>query len=98
MFWPNRDVCELIPRLKTRYRLLLGSNTNELHTPRFKMQFAETLAHFDSLVLSYEIRIFNPDARFFEPCQSLAHSEPSACRFIYDMPAYSGGAQGFGCN
>src|SRR6266849_709693 len=29
IFWPNEDVCALLPRLKPRYRLLLGSNTNE---------------------------------------------------------------------
>ncbi len=87
MFWPNRDVCELIPRLKSRYRLLLGSNTNELHT-----------RHFDSLVLSYEIRICKPDARFFEHCQRLARAEPSECLFIDDMPANIAGAQAFGWN
>ena len=98
MFWPNRELCELIPRLKPRYRLLLGSNTNELHTRRFKKQFAETLAHFDSLVLSYEIRICKPDARFFEHCQRLAHAEPNECLFIDDMPANIAGAQAFGWN
>jgi putative hydrolase of the HAD superfamily len=98
MFWPNRELCELIPRLKPRYRLLLGSNTNELHTRRFKKQFAETLAHFDSLVLSYEIRICKPDSRFFEHCQQLAHAEPSECLFIDDMPANIAGAQAFGWN
>jgi FMN phosphatase YigB (HAD superfamily) len=98
MFWPNREVCELIPRLKSRYRLLLGSNTNELHTRRFKKQFADTLAHFDALVLSYEIRTCKPDARFFEHCQQLAEAEPADCLFIDDMPANVAGAQAFGWN
>jgi putative hydrolase of the HAD superfamily len=98
MFWPNREVCELIPRLKPRYRLLLGSNTNELHTRRFKKQFAETLVHFDSLILSYEIRACKPDARFFEHCQCLAHAEPNECLFIDDIPANVAGAQAFGWN
>src|SRR5436305_12426 len=30
IFRPNADVCALIPQLKTRYPLLLGSNTNDL--------------------------------------------------------------------
>jgi putative hydrolase of the HAD superfamily len=98
MFWPNRDVCQLIPRLKGRYRLLLGSNTNELHTRRFKKQFAETLAHFDDLVLSFEIRVCKPDARFFEHCQGLSQAEPAECLFIDDMPANIAGAESFGWN
>ena len=98
MFWPNRPVCELIPRLKGQYRLLLGSNTNELHTRRFKKQFADTLAHFDDLVLSFEIRVCKPDAKFFAHCQSLSRAKPEECLFIDDMPANIAGAQSFGWN
>src|SRR6266508_1891132 len=28
IFWPNPEICDLIPRLRGRYRILLGSNTN----------------------------------------------------------------------
>jgi putative hydrolase of the HAD superfamily len=98
MFWPNREVCQLIPRLKGRYRLLLGSNTNELHTRRFKKQFVETLAHFDDLILSFEIRVCKPDARFFEHCQSLSQAERAECLFVDDMPANIAAAQSFGWN
>src|SRR5438067_1671843 len=31
IFWPNPEVIALLPRFKPRYRLLLASNTNELH-------------------------------------------------------------------
>src|ERR1051326_8910047 len=31
IFWPNRDICALLPSLKRDYRLLLASNTNDLH-------------------------------------------------------------------
>src|SRR5262245_62190179 len=50
IFWPNENVCALIPGLKPRYRLLLGSNTNELHARQFRRQFADVLRHFDALV------------------------------------------------
>src|SRR5438874_2199991 len=29
IFWANPEVCELIPRLKPRYRVVLASNTND---------------------------------------------------------------------
>ncbi len=98
MFWPNREVCQLIPRLKGRYRLLLGSNTNELHTRRFKKQFADTLVHFDDLILSFEIQVCKPDAKFFEHCHGLSQAEPAECLFIDDMPANIAAAQTFGWN
>src|SRR6516165_5349568 len=56
IFRPNVDVCRLIESLKPRFRLILGSNTNELHATRYRRQFADTLRHFDHQVLSYEIR------------------------------------------
>src|SRR4051794_8720421 len=35
IFEPNPEICQLLPRLKSRYRLLLGSNTNPLHSRHF---------------------------------------------------------------
>ncbi len=87
IFQANVDVCTLIPTLKGRYRLLLGSNTNDLHAAWFRRQFADTLAHFDHLVLSHEIGTRKPRADFFEHCARLAHAEPHECLFIDDMPA-----------
>src|SRR4051794_41046466 len=43
IFWPNQEVCALIPRLRPHYRLLLGSNTTELHALHFKQQFVDVL-------------------------------------------------------
>src|SRR5262249_8290601 len=74
IFHPNEGVCALLPRLKHRFRLLLGSNTNELHSRYFRKQFAKVLRHFDALVLSHEIGIRKPAAGFFAHCQSLTGS------------------------
>lgn len=86
IFTPNPEVCELIPLLKPRYRLLLGSNTNIIHARYFREQFAEVLRHLDHLVLSYEIGVRKPKPGFFEHCQKLADSAPHECLFIDDLP------------
>jgi putative hydrolase of the HAD superfamily len=96
IFHPNAEVCELLPALKGRYRLLLGSNTNELHASHFRGQFADVLRHFDGLVLSYEIGVRKPNAGFFEHCQRLAGCAPAECLFIDDLPANVAGAQACG--
>jgi putative hydrolase of the HAD superfamily len=87
MFTPNEAVCALVPRLKPRYRLLLLSNTNALHALQFRGQFAETLRHFDSLVLSHEVGLRKPDRRIYEHCRKLAGRPARECLFIDDLSA-----------
>jgi putative hydrolase of the HAD superfamily len=96
IFRPNSDVCALIPQLKPRYRLLLGSNTNDLHARQFRRQFADTLHYFDALVMSYEIGVRKPDGGFFRHCQTLAECAPHECLFIDDLPANVEGARRLG--
>jgi putative hydrolase of the HAD superfamily len=96
IFWPNAEVCALLPVLKPRYRLLLGSNTNELHADRFRQDFAETLHYFDGLVLSHEIGQRKPSPGFFEHCRQLADCAPEECLFIDDLPANVAGATTLG--
>lgn len=93
IFWPNPEIIELIPRLKPRYRLLLGSNTSELHAVQFRRQFVDVLVHFNAMVLSYEIGVRKPKPGFFERCVELAGCPASECVFIDDMPANVAGAR-----
>ncbi len=87
MFTPNEEVCRLIPELKPRYRLVLLSNTNELHAIHFRRQFADTLAHFDALILSHEVGLRKPCADIYAHCQKVAGARPPQCLFIDDLPA-----------
>src|SRR6185369_4396814 len=66
IFWPNEELCALIPHLKKRYRLVLGSNTNAIHAPHYRAMFADTLRHFDTLIMSHEIGICKPHREFFD--------------------------------
>jgi putative hydrolase of the HAD superfamily len=93
IFQPNQDVCALIPRLASRYRLVLGSNTNALHAAQFQKQFADVLTHFAALVLSHEVGHRKPRAEFFQRCRELAGCAPAECVFIDDLPANIAGAR-----
>ncbi len=87
MFTPNDEVCSLVPALKPHYRLVLLSNTNELHAIHFRRQFADTLAHFDALVLSHEVGFRKPCADIYAHCHQIAGSTPQQCLFVDDLPA-----------
>jgi putative hydrolase of the HAD superfamily len=97
IFWLNDPVAALIPILSERgYALVLGSNTNDLHATQFRRQFAQTLAHFDRLVLSYEIGHIKPTAPFYHACAEAADTPPEACVFIDDLPENVEGARAAG--
>jgi len=98
IFRPNDDVCRLIESLKPRYRLLLASNTNELHANRYRRQFAGTLQHFDHQVLSYEIGVRKPRREFFEHCLLLADCPAGECLFVDDLADNIAGARACGWN
>jgi putative hydrolase of the HAD superfamily len=96
VFRANPPVCDLIPRLAQRHRLVLASNTNEIHAPFFRNKFADVLRHFAAFGLSHEAGARKPHRRFFEYCQKMANCSPSQCLFVDDLPANVTGAREFG--
>jgi putative hydrolase of the HAD superfamily len=86
IFWANDSLAPLFGFFKRKgYTLVLGSNTNDLHASHFRRQFAETLDHFDRLVLSYEVGHVKPSSAFYLACAEAAGVEPGECVFIDDM-------------
>ena len=96
MFTPNEEVCALLPRLKPRYRLLLLSNTTELHSRHFLAQFAEHMKWFDHLVLSHEVGVRKPHPDIYEHCRNLVSCRADECVFIDDMAPNVDGAKACG--
>jgi putative hydrolase of the HAD superfamily len=87
MFTPNDEVCALVPLLQGRYRLLLLSNTNDLHYRHFRRQFAPTLDRFDALVASHLVGVRKPDPAIYRHAREQAGCPASECLFIDDLPA-----------
>lgn len=87
IFWRNDEVCDLIPRLKPRYRLVLASNTNDAHYRHYTGQFADALRHFDHLCPSHRAGCRKPHAEYFAHCQRFVAAPPGECLFVDDLPA-----------
>jgi putative hydrolase of the HAD superfamily len=97
IFWANDSIAPVVEQLKRAgYTLVLGSNTNDLHAAQFRRQFAGTLAHFDRLVLSYEVGHIKPSSGFYHACAAAAGMEPADCVFIDDLPENVEGARAAG--
>ena len=86
IFWRNDEVCDLIPKLKPRYRLVLASNTNEAHFAHYTRQFADVLARFDHLCPSHHAGARKPHPAYFDYCQRFAAADPGECLFVDDLP------------
>ena len=78
---------ELILDLKQRYRLVLLSNTNELHFGWLRERYP-ILNHFDAYTLSYEVKAMKPDERIFAAAVANAQCEPGECFFTDDIELY----------
>lgn len=97
IFTANASIIPLIEDLKRQgYRLVLGSNTNDLHAAQFRRQFAATLQHFDQLVLSFEVGHVKPARDFYLACARAAQTPPAQCIFIDDLAENVAGAQAAG--
>ncbi len=98
IFWPNDPVCRLLPGLARSHRLLLLSNTNELHARKFLPQLKEPLSHFHKLFLSHEVRFRKPRREIYEHAHAHAECGMEECVFIDDVAANAEGARAFGWN
>jgi HAD superfamily hydrolase (TIGR01509 family) len=96
IFTPNKPVIDLIQKLRVRYRLVLGSNTNELHYKQFRRQFASALDLFSEEILSYQIQVKKPDNAFYAACMRVAGCEAAACIYIDDVAEFVASARAFG--
>jgi HAD superfamily hydrolase (TIGR01509 family) len=85
IFEPNHEVIQVIPELKQRgLRIILASNTNELHCDWFRESFADTLRHFDAQICSHEVGCRKPDHKFYERCLEAADCAPEECVYFDD--------------
>jgi HAD superfamily hydrolase (TIGR01509 family) len=94
IFWLNEPVARLIELLKSNgYTLLLGSNTNILHSTHFRRQFAPTFELFDHLVLSHKVGHIKPSPEFYHACVAAAGLPAASCIFVDDLPENVVGAR-----
>ncbi|MBM3723925.1 MAG: HAD family phosphatase [Acidobacteria bacterium] len=82
----------LFQTLKQTHRLILLSNTNELHFRHLRATLPH-LSHFHGFVLSYEVRVMKPDPGIFARAIEAAGCAPEECFYIDDVEKYVEGAR-----
>jgi len=74
-------------QLSKQYRLVLLSNTNDLHFQMI-LQHYPLLRHFHSLVVSHEVGAMKPEPLIYEEAIRRAGCEPGECFYTDDIQAY----------
>lgn len=93
IFDPHTLIPEsLLLDLKRNYRLVLLSNTNELHFDMLAERY-RLLEHFDHWVLSYKVGAMKPSPTIYAEAVKHAHCEPGECFFTDDVAVYVEGAR-----
>ncbi len=92
--FPPRTLIEdgLIAGLRERYRIILLSNTNEIHFEWIRENYP-ILRHFDDFVLSYKVGHMKPDAEIYREAIRRAGCRPEECFYADDIPEYVAGAR-----
>ncbi len=85
----------LIANLAAKYRLLILSDTNELHFEFIRQHFP-ILRHFDDFVVSYEVGFLKPAPEMFQAAVEKAQCLPNECFFTDDREGNVEGAKTFG--
>lgn len=95
MFTANKEVIELLPRLKNNYKLFLLSNTNYIHQ-KYGWQQYEFLKNFDKLLLSQELKARKPEQEIFKKAEKIIGFDPAEIFFIDDVAEYAEAAKLWG--
>lgn len=80
----------LLQQLKTKHRIFLLSNTNDIHIQYINNYLQETFGiddlsgYFEKVYLSYEVGMRKPDAEIFELVLSENNLDPNETLFIDD--------------
>lgn len=95
IFTVKRDVCDIIEAVRDRHKLLILSNTNEMHFEYAKARF-EVLQLFDDYVVSYRVGERKPHPAIYSAALQKAGCTPGDCVYIDDIEAYVDAARQFG--
>ncbi|HEX2963402.1 MAG TPA: HAD family phosphatase [Ignavibacteriales bacterium] len=95
IFRLNNDVVALIPELKKKYKVVLLSNTNDIHRQYGYKQY-EFLKHFDKLILSHEVKAVKPEPEIYKAVEAFTQVPAEEHIFVDDVLEYVEGAKKMG--
>ena len=97
IFTPKNDMIGLIGTLSKGYRLVLISNTNEMHFQHIRKNYP-VLNKFDRLIVSYQEKQRKPDERLYAKAAKACRAKPKEIYYIDDRHDLTSAAEELGFN
>ena len=95
IFTPDPAIVRLIQRLSGQYRLVIISNTNEMHFNYIRKKYP-VIRKFDELLLSYQEKLRKPDERFYRMAARACLAAPREIFYIDDRSDLTQAAKALG--
>jgi len=95
IFSVNEKIVELLPKLKEKYKLVLLSNTSNIHK-KYGWEKYPFINYFDKLILSHEVGAIKPEDKIYKAVEEYTKELPSTHIFIDDIKEYSEKAKQLG--
>jgi putative hydrolase of the HAD superfamily len=95
IFEENKRTTALLPILKQKYKLVLLSNTNDIHK-KYGWDKYDFIKHFDKLILSHEVGAIKPEPAIYKAVEKFTCLAPEQHIFIDDIADYAEGARKMG--
>ncbi len=95
IFTINQNVIELLPVLKEKYKLVLLSNTSNIHKKYGWGQYP-FIKNFDKLILSHKVKSVKPEEKIYRAAESFTKEPSDTHIFIDDILEYVNAAKGLG--
>ena len=86
-----------VENLSKKFRLLILSDTNELHF-KFILENFPVMRHYGDIVLSYEVGFLKPSEEIFRVAVERANCSAEECVFTDDLPVNVEAARRLGIN
>jgi epoxide hydrolase-like predicted phosphatase len=83
IFTPVPGMRALVERLRKTHRLVLVSNTNEMHFKHIRKKYP-VMKNFDALIASYQHRVRKPDERIYKLAAKACKAKPGEIFYIDD--------------
>ena len=95
IFTLNQKVIDLLPSLKSKHKLVLLSNTSNIHKEYAwgKLAFIDL---FDKLILSHEVGAVKPENKIYKAVEHFTEEKPDSHIFIDDILEYVEKAKSLG--
>jgi epoxide hydrolase-like predicted phosphatase len=75
---------DLLDNLKSKFRLVVLTNTNEIHGNKWKNKYQSILKYFEKIFCSYEIHSRKPEKKAYKIVINYLNMEPKFILFLDD--------------